>query len=155
MDPHFAFHILDIGRPAKVRQCWVCRLEMHLWASITMCSIKVLRWCICFTQMPTTSLMQRLVLMVWWTQDVCIYPPAKPSLESALFLFLYMDFNFLTAFTHVFCWYTGFMQEIPNKVMSVDYSDFKAEIKMVDSQESLMGGVLMMVNGSLSISQDI
>jgi hypothetical protein len=47
------------------------------------------------------------------------------------------------------------MQEIPNKVMSVDYSDFKAEIKMVDSQESLMGGVLMMVNGSLSISQDI
>ncbi len=40
-------------------------------------------------------------------------------------------------------------------VMSVGYSDFKAEIKMVDSQESLMGGVLMMVNGSLSISQDI
>ncbi len=89
------------------------------------------------------------------TQDVCIYPPTKPSLESALFLFLYMDFNFLPAFTHVFCWHTGFMQEIPNKVMSVDYSDFKAEIKTVDSQESLMGGVLMMVNGSLSISQDI
>jgi hypothetical protein len=37
------------------------------------------------------------------TQDVCIYPPAKPSLESALFLSLYMDFNFLPAFTHVFC----------------------------------------------------
>ncbi|CAM6048081.1 unnamed protein product [Sphagnum compactum] len=40
--------------------------------------------------------------------------------------------------------------EIHNKVMSVDYSDFKAEIKTVDSQESLMGGVLVMVNGSLS-----
>ncbi|CAM6076179.1 unnamed protein product [Sphagnum tenellum] len=40
--------------------------------------------------------------------------------------------------------------EIQNKVMSVDYSDFKAEIKTVDSQESLMGGVLVMVNGSLS-----
>jgi hypothetical protein len=42
------------------------------------------------------------------------------------------------------------MQEIHDKVMSVDYSDFKAEIKTVDSQESLMGGVLVMVNGSLS-----
>jgi predicted secreted protein len=40
--------------------------------------------------------------------------------------------------------------EIHKKVMSVDYSDFKAEIKTVDSQESLMGGVLVMVNGSLS-----
>jgi hypothetical protein len=42
------------------------------------------------------------------------------------------------------------MQEIHDKVMSLDYSDFKAEIKTVDSQESLMGGVLVMVSGSLS-----
>jgi len=42
------------------------------------------------------------------------------------------------------------MQEIHDKVMSFDYSDFKAEIKTVDSQESLMGGVLVMVSGSLS-----
>jgi hypothetical protein len=40
--------------------------------------------------------------------------------------------------------------EIHDKVMSLDYSDFKAEIKTVDSQESLMGGVLVMVSGSLS-----
>jgi hypothetical protein len=42
------------------------------------------------------------------------------------------------------------MQEIHDLVMSFDYSDFKAEIKTVDSQESLMGGVLVMVSGSLS-----
>jgi hypothetical protein len=42
------------------------------------------------------------------------------------------------------------MQEIHKKVMSLDYGDFKAEIKTVDSQDSLMGGVLVMVSGSLS-----
>jgi hypothetical protein len=40
--------------------------------------------------------------------------------------------------------------EIHKKVMSLDYGDFKAEIKTVDSQDSLMGGVLVMVSGSLS-----
>lgn len=34
--------------------------------------------------------------------------------------------------------------------MSSDYSDFKAEIKTVDSQDSLTGGVLVLVTGSLS-----
>ncbi|KAH9544765.1 hypothetical protein CY35_12G012600 [Sphagnum magellanicum] len=40
--------------------------------------------------------------------------------------------------------------EIHKKVMSFDYEQFKAEIKTVDSQDSLMGGVLVMVSGSLS-----
>ena len=34
--------------------------------------------------------------------------------------------------------------------MSSDYSEFKAEIKTVDSQDSLTGGVLVLVTGSLS-----
>ncbi|CAK9258940.1 unnamed protein product [Sphagnum jensenii] len=40
--------------------------------------------------------------------------------------------------------------EIHKKVMSFDFEQFKAEIKTVDSQDSLMGGVLVMVSGSLS-----
>lgn len=34
--------------------------------------------------------------------------------------------------------------------MASDYSEFKAEIKTVDSQDSLGGGVLVLVTGSLS-----
>lgn len=34
--------------------------------------------------------------------------------------------------------------------MLLDYSDFKAEIKTVDSQDSHEGGVIVMVTGSLS-----
>ena len=34
--------------------------------------------------------------------------------------------------------------------MSSDYSELKAEIKTVDSQDSLTGGVLVLVTGSLS-----
>jgi hypothetical protein len=34
--------------------------------------------------------------------------------------------------------------------MSLDYGDFKAEIVTVDSQDSLTGGVLVMVTGALS-----
>lgn len=39
---------------------------------------------------------------------------------------------------------------IHEKVMSMDYGDIRAEIKTVDSQESLSGSVLVMVSGSLS-----
>lgn len=42
------------------------------------------------------------------------------------------------------------LQQIHEKVMSSDYSEFKAEIKTVDSQDSLSGGVLVLVAGSLS-----
>jgi hypothetical protein len=42
------------------------------------------------------------------------------------------------------------LQQIHQKVMSSDYSEFKAEIKTVDSQDSLNGGVLVLVTGSLS-----
>ncbi|XP_024366287.1 nuclear transport factor 2 [Physcomitrium patens] len=42
--------------------------------------------------------------------------------------------------------------EIHQKVMSLDYSQLKAEIKTVDSQDSLNGGVLVLVTGSLSTS---
>lgn len=41
-------------------------------------------------------------------------------------------------------------QDIHQKVMSLDYGDFKAEIITVDSQDSLTGGVLVMVTGALS-----
>jgi hypothetical protein len=63
-------------------------------------------------------------------------------------LYIWISISYLLSL--MFSVDTRFMQEIHNKVMSVDYSDFKAEIKTVDSQESLMGGVLVMVNGSLS-----
>ncbi|CAM6093911.1 unnamed protein product [Calypogeia fissa] len=43
--------------------------------------------------------------------------------------------------------------EIHQKVMSLDYGDFKAEIVTVDSQDSLTGGVLVMVTGALSSQQ--
>ncbi|XP_024366791.1 nuclear transport factor 2 [Physcomitrium patens] len=43
-------------------------------------------------------------------------------------------------------------KEIHQKVMSLDYSQLKAEIKTVDSQDSLNGGVLVLVTGSLSTS---
>eukprot|EP00250_Pteridium_aquilinum_P006193 c16160_g1_i1 orf=625-2181(-) len=39
---------------------------------------------------------------------------------------------------------------INQKIMSLDYIDFRAEIKTVDSLESLNGSVLVMVTGSLS-----
>ncbi|KAH7277327.1 hypothetical protein KP509_39G045600 [Ceratopteris richardii] len=39
---------------------------------------------------------------------------------------------------------------INQKIMSLDYVDFRAEIKTVDSLESLNGSVLVMVTGSLS-----
>ncbi|EFJ27907.1 hypothetical protein SELMODRAFT_7969, partial [Selaginella moellendorffii] len=41
-------------------------------------------------------------------------------------------------------------QDIHAKIMSMDLTDFKAEIKSVVSQNSLGGGVLVMVTGSLS-----
>jgi hypothetical protein len=44
----------------------------------------------------------------------------------------------------------GTQQEIHSKVMSSNYSEFKAEIKTVDSQDSHGGGVLVLVTGSLS-----
>lgn len=42
------------------------------------------------------------------------------------------------------------MSGIHEKVMSLDYGGVRAEIKTVDSQESLTGSVLVMVTGSLS-----
>jgi hypothetical protein len=44
----------------------------------------------------------------------------------------------------------GTQREIYKKVMSSDYSELKAEIKTVDSQDSHGGGVLVLVTGSLS-----
>jgi len=48
----------------------------------------------------------------------------------------------------------GTQREIYNKVMSSDYSELKAEIKTVDSQDSHGGGVLVLVTGSLSIKSN-
>eukprot|EP01018_Ginkgo_biloba_P039125 Gb_11766 [translate_table: standard] len=42
------------------------------------------------------------------------------------------------------------MDGINNMIMSLDYNDFKAVIKSVDSQESYNNGVLVLVTGSLS-----
>ncbi|CAN6447256.1 unnamed protein product [Victoria cruziana] len=44
-------------------------------------------------------------------------------------------------------------QEINEKILSMDYSDFMAEIKTVDAQDSLDGGVPVLVTGDL-ISKD-
>ncbi|XP_019178699.1 PREDICTED: putative G3BP-like protein isoform X3 [Ipomoea nil] len=45
---------------------------------------------------------------------------------------------------------TTTMQEINDKIVSLKYSDFSAEIKSVDSQESFNGGVSVLVTGYLT-----
>ncbi|OVA07923.1 RNA recognition motif domain [Macleaya cordata] len=42
------------------------------------------------------------------------------------------------------------MQAINEKILSLEYSDYTAEIKTVDAQESLNGGVLVLVTGYLT-----
>uniref|UniRef100_A0A0V0I7I2 Putative ovule protein n=1 Tax=Solanum chacoense TaxID=4108 RepID=A0A0V0I7I2_SOLCH len=45
---------------------------------------------------------------------------------------------------------TTTMEAINHKILSLNYGDFKAEIKSVDSQESFNGGVHVFVTGSLT-----
>ncbi|XP_031477838.1 nuclear transport factor 2-like [Nymphaea colorata] len=45
------------------------------------------------------------------------------------------------------------MQAINEKILSMDYGEFRSEIKTVDAQDSLNGGVLVLVTGHL-ISKD-
>ncbi|KAK4366218.1 hypothetical protein RND71_014098 [Anisodus tanguticus] len=45
---------------------------------------------------------------------------------------------------------TTTMQAINDKILSLNYADFRAEIKSVDSQESFNGGVHVLVNGYLT-----
>ncbi|KAK4351640.1 hypothetical protein RND71_030953 [Anisodus tanguticus] len=45
---------------------------------------------------------------------------------------------------------TTTMQAINDKILSLNYGDFRAEIKSVDSQESFNGGVLVLVTGYLT-----
>lgn len=47
------------------------------------------------------------------------------------------------------------MQAINAKILSLNYGDYKAEIKYVDSQESLNGGVSVLVTGYLTGTDDI
>ncbi|XP_064975496.1 nuclear transport factor 2-like isoform X3 [Musa acuminata AAA Group] len=42
------------------------------------------------------------------------------------------------------------MDAINEKILSVDYSEFRAEIKTVDAQESLDGGIVVLVTGYLT-----
>lgn len=56
----------------------------------------------------------------------------------------------MRTFLETLTWTVIVWQDIHDKVMSSDYSEFKAEIKTVDSQDSLTGGVLVLVSGSLS-----
>lgn len=42
------------------------------------------------------------------------------------------------------------MQAINEKILAMDYSEFRAEIKTVDAQESLNGGVIVLVTGYLT-----
>ncbi|KAJ6815537.1 ras GTPase-activating protein-binding protein 1-like [Iris pallida] len=42
------------------------------------------------------------------------------------------------------------MQAINEKILSMDYAGFRAELKTVDAQESLNGGVLLLVTGYLT-----
>ncbi|XP_020571961.1 ras GTPase-activating protein-binding protein 1-like [Phalaenopsis equestris] len=44
---------------------------------------------------------------------------------------------------------TSSLQEINEKILSMDYSEFRAQIKTVDAQESLNGGVIVLVTGYL------
>ncbi|KAK9281962.1 hypothetical protein L1049_004871 [Liquidambar formosana] len=45
---------------------------------------------------------------------------------------------------------TTTMQAINEKILSLDYGEFRAEIKTVDAQESFNGGVLVLVTGYLT-----
>ncbi|XP_071689384.1 nuclear transport factor 2-like [Rutidosis leptorrhynchoides] len=45
---------------------------------------------------------------------------------------------------------TTTMEEINSKILSLNYDEFKAEIKSVDAQESLNGGVTVLVTGCLT-----
>ncbi|XP_027767570.1 putative G3BP-like protein isoform X2 [Solanum pennellii] len=45
---------------------------------------------------------------------------------------------------------TSTMQAINDKILSLNYADFRAEIKSVDSQESFNGGVHVLVSGYLT-----
>ncbi|XP_072999899.1 nuclear transport factor 2-like isoform X1 [Typha latifolia] len=47
------------------------------------------------------------------------------------------------------------MQSINEKILSMDYSDVNAEISTVDAQESLDGGVLVLVTGCLTRSDNV
>ncbi|KAM3264558.1 hypothetical protein P3L10_001552 [Capsicum annuum] len=42
---------------------------------------------------------------------------------------------------------TTTMQAVNDKILSLNYADFRAEIKSVDSQESINGGVHVLVTG--------
>lgn len=42
------------------------------------------------------------------------------------------------------------MQAINAKILSINYGDFRAEIKSVDAQESISGGVNVLVTGCLT-----
>ncbi|KAM3324504.1 hypothetical protein P3S67_005656 [Capsicum chacoense] len=45
---------------------------------------------------------------------------------------------------------TTTIQAISDKILSLNYADFRAEIKSVDSQESINGGVHVLVTGYLT-----
>ncbi|KAJ6848733.1 ras GTPase-activating protein-binding protein 1-like [Iris pallida] len=47
------------------------------------------------------------------------------------------------------------MDAINQKILAVDYSEFKAEIKTVDSQDSLNGGVIVLVTGYLTGKDEV
>ncbi|KAJ6842509.1 ras GTPase-activating protein-binding protein 1-like [Iris pallida] len=47
------------------------------------------------------------------------------------------------------------MDAINQKILAMDYSEFKAEIKTVDSQDSLNGGVIVLVTGYLTGKDDV
>ncbi|KAI3801161.1 hypothetical protein L1987_29264 [Smallanthus sonchifolius] len=50
---------------------------------------------------------------------------------------------------------TTTMDDINAKILSLNYGDFKAEIKSVDAQESLEGGISVLVTGYLTGTDDI
>ncbi|KAK1270807.1 hypothetical protein QJS04_geneDACA004492 [Acorus gramineus] len=47
------------------------------------------------------------------------------------------------------------MEAINKKILSMDYADYRAEIKTVDAQESLEGGVLVLVTGHLTGKDEV
>ncbi|CAN4102105.1 unnamed protein product [Withania somnifera] len=50
---------------------------------------------------------------------------------------------------------TTTMQAINDKILSLNYADFRVEIKSVDSQESFNGGVLVLVTGYLNAEDNL
>jgi len=87
------------------------------------------------------------------TQDVCICPPIKPSFSGIYFvsfsLYTWISISYLLSLMFSVDALVSCRKSTTRLCMWITQTS-KLKFKMVDSQESLMEGVLVMGNGSFS-----